>query len=419
MAKSNRKPTRKPKAVPKKTASTKKATKKVSQSVLCRKCGEKNSATAVKCSNCGHGKFHPSWIKEHKSINRAVSVDITTSNPANGEPQDRITLNKFFPGGKPQNFNITSPEQWEKIKSIIDKELAPQLGWKAKADLIKAVETEIRTRSNAKQSGASKELGNLVEQYPQFSADFLDQISKILKNADFEKVRLLLEHVANATSSYDEVFFASLKQVFEQLKSQDKVSIVTFGELLKEWNLKQITDVTKEVKRRLSELELFIDKIEDEKTYEIRGENSIHRILERSMWLLDERYWIIQSNRQLRTFIGDELAKEDKKYQKDRPDFACGTFDNTVIIIEIKRPSHVLDNDDLDQVVKYLRLSKKYLGHKKHNFKAMLIGNSKTTDLEDTMEFTQKVELLTYNDLVQDCKRRYSNFLKHINKEGQ
>lgn len=415
MAKTNRKTVSKPK--PSKKATVKKASKRQNQFVICRKCSEKNPPNAVKCSDCGHTKFHPNWIKEHKVINRAVSVDVTTSNPPNGEPQDRITLNKFFPGGKPQNFNITSPEQWEKIKSIIDEELAPMLGWKAKAELIKAVEAEILTKKNLTSKTPSKELGNLVEQYPQFSADFLDQISKILKNADFEKVRLLLEHVANATSSYDEVFFASLKQVFEQLKSQDKVSIVTFGELLKEWNLKQITDVTKEVKRRLSELELFIEKIEDEKTYEIRGDNSIHRILERSMWLLDERYWIIQSNRQLRTFIGDELAKEDKKYQKDRPDFACGTYDNTIIIIEIKRPSHVLDNDDLDQVVKYMRLSKKYLGHKKHNFKAMLIGNTKTTDLEDTMEFIQKVELLTYNDLVQDCKKRYNNFLRHINKQ--
>jgi ribosomal protein L40E len=384
---------------------------------LCRKCNAKNKSESLKCIKCSHEKFHPVWVKEHRSINRSVSVDVTKSNPPSGEPVDRITLNKFFPGGKPQNFNITSPEQWDKIKSIIEDDLAPILGWKKKEELLKAVGKELETK--AKKNKPNTEISSLVEQYPQFTANFLDEISTILKNADFEKVQTLLEHIANATSSYDEVFFSSLKQVFEQLKSQDKVSIVTFGELLKEWNLKQITDVTKEVKRRLNELNLFLDKIQDENTYEIRGENSIHRILERSMWLIDEKFWIIQSNKQLRTFIGNELAKEDKKYEKNRPDFACGNIDNTLIIIEIKRPSHTLEVEDLAQVVKYLRIAKKYLGNKKTNYRAMLIGNSKSSELEETMEFTQKIDLITYGELVQDCKKRYDSFLKHISNEDR
>jgi hypothetical protein len=226
----------------------------------------------------------------------------------------------------------------------------------------------------------------------------------------------LLEQIAKATSSYDEIFFASLKSLFEKLKGEDKISLATFSELLKDWNLKQIIDVTKEVKRRLAELDLFIQKIEDEKTFEIKGDDSIHRILERSMWLIDEKYWIIQSNKQLRTFIGNELAKEDKKHEKTRPDFACGTYDNTIIIIEIKRPSHTLNPDDLEQLVKYLMLSKKYLGGKKYFFKAMLIGNSKSQDLDSKMEWTKGIDLLTYNELVQDCKKRYNEFLKHIQK---
>jgi len=384
---------------------------------ICRKCGYKNPSDASVCEKCKNNKFQPTWIKEHKKINRAVSVDITESNPTSGEKSKRITLNKFFPGMKSQNFNITSPEHWERIKEIIDKEFAPILGWKEKEQLIEIVGQEINQKVDEPQKKIkkSKGLSNLIDQYPQLTAEFLDKISQILKNSDFDKVQQLLEHISNATLSYDKVFFESLKSLFETLKKEKTVSLVSFEELLREWSLKQITDVTKEVKRRLSELDLFTEKIQDEKTYEIRGDNSIHRILERSMWLIDEKYWIIQSNKQLRTFIGDELAKEDKKYQKNRPDFACGSLENTTVIIEIKRPSHELTVDDLQQVIKYCRLSKKYLG-KKTTFKAMLIGNSKTTELEETMEFTQKIELLTYNDLVQDCKKRYSEFIKHVAK---
>lgn len=392
--------------------------KSIPEHKICRKCGFKNPAEATNCEKCKHRKFQPSWVKEHKQINRAVSVDITESNPSSGEKAKRITLNKFFPGMKSQNFNITSPEHWEKIKMIIDKEFAPILGWKEKTQLIEIVEQEINQKVDEPQKKIkkSKALANLIDQYPQFTAEFLDKISQILKTADFEKVQQLLEHISNATLSYDKVFFESLKSLFEKLNKEKTVSLVSFEELLREWSLKQITDVTKEVKRRLSELDLFTDKIQDEKTYEIRGDNSIHRILERSMWLIDEKFWIIQSNKQLRTFIGNELAKEDKKYQKNRPDFACGTYENTIVIIEIKRPSHELTVNDLQQIIKYCRISKKYHGGKKTNFKAMLIGNAKTSELDETMEFTQKIELLTYNELVQDCKKRYNEFIKYIEK---
>jgi len=87
-----------------------------------------------------------------------------------------------------------------------------------------------------------------------------------------------------------------------------------------------------------------------------------------------------------------------------------------IIIIEIKRPSHTLTIADLDQLVKYMIISRKYLSNRKNNFKAILVGNAKSKDLEAKMEFTQKVELLTYNDLVQDCKQRYSDFLKHVSE---
>lgn len=404
---------------PKKKVAPKKIIKNtlpVNENVLCKKCGVSNPPKSVKCKNCGHTKFLPPWVKEFRKINRAVSVEITQSNPKEGEKQNRISLKKWVFGIKPQNFNITSPEQWDQIKAIIDEDLAPKIGWKAKQALVKAVKEELQKPKQKKTDNSG--VMELVEQYPQFSGQFLDKISEILKDADFEKVQELLEHVANATSSYDAVFFSSLKAVFEKLKGEDSTSLVTFGNLLKEWNLKQITDVTKEVKRRLAELNLFIEKIQDEKTYEIRGENSIHRILERSMWLIDERYWIIQSNQQLRTFIGEELEKEDKKFKSNRPDFACGTYDGTTVIIEIKRPSHKLGVDDLNQLEKYLRLSKKYIGGKNPRFKAILIGNAKSNELDETLEFRTGTEVWTYNELVQDCKKRYNEFLKHMQKSN-
>src|SRR5690606_19979447 len=132
------------------------------------------------------------------------------------------------------------------------------------------------------------------------------------------------------------------------------------GDLMESLTLGQISAVATEVQRRVGLLETFSERARDEKTYEISGAGSIHRLLEQAMWIVDERYWLMHSNRQLRTVVGDELAKKDKRFEKRRPDFVCGAVDKKLIIIEIKRPSHTLDVDDLNQLEQYVAICQEY-----------------------------------------------------------
>ena len=67
---------------------------------------------------------------------------------------------------------------------------------------------------------------------------------------------------------------------------------------------------------------------------------------------------LLPSNKSLRDFIGESMEKEDKKYNKKRPDFVCVDHDNKTIILEIKRPSVELKKEEIDQAVLYLRMIK-------------------------------------------------------------
>jgi ribosomal protein L40E len=69
------------KSVPK----SKRTPSKVQGYIICKKCGHKNPETSIKCSECDNTKFQPPWVKEHRKVNRAISVDITQSNPTTGE----------------------------------------------------------------------------------------------------------------------------------------------------------------------------------------------------------------------------------------------------------------------------------------------------------------------------------------------
>jgi len=202
----------------------------------------------------------------------------------------------------------------------------------------------------------------------------------------------------------------------KQLPAQGEKAIEQLTDLMEELTVGQIAAVTGEVARRVGLLKLFNERVLDDRTYEITGEGSIHRLLERAMWIVDERYWLMHSNRQLRTVVATELAKQDKKFEKRRPDFVCGTVDRKLILIEIKRPSHTLTVDDLNQLERYVVLCNQY-DNQHSAFEAMLVGKKASDDLTRTLKVRGSAfKVRTYTQLVNDTERRYKRYLEALEK---
>lgn len=158
-------------------------------------------------------------------------------------------------------------------------------------------------------------------------------------------------------------------------------------------------------------LKLFKERVLDERTHEIRGDGSIHRLLEQAMWIVDEHYWLMFSDNQLRSIVTKQLLKEDRNHELERPDFVCGAVDKKLIIIEIKRPSHTLTVKDLNQLERYVVLCEQY--HTDHSgFDAILVGQKKSDDLERTLKVRgNRLKVKTYTDLIGDTERRYKSYL--------
>lgn len=106
----------------------------------------------------------------------------------------------------------------------------------------------------------------------------------------------------------------------KKLPEQGATALNQLSDLMEELTVGQIAAVTTEVQRRANLLKLFKERCLDEKTYEIRGEGSIHRLLEQAMWIVDEHYWLMFSNSQLRTLVTKQILKEDKLHETERPD---------------------------------------------------------------------------------------------------
>ncbi|MFW6121654.1 MAG: hypothetical protein ACOC80_12275, partial [Petrotogales bacterium] len=169
----------------------------------------------------------------------------------------------------------------------------------------------------------------------------------------------------------------------------------------------------------LTQIKLFEKMILDDKTYEIKGKNSIHRFLERNIWILDEGYSVYRSNQELRTYIGKEFSKEDKKYEKKKPDFACTTYKNDLVIAEIKRPKHKLAMGDLNQIELYRSKAKKYSSQKFNVSDAYLIVKSIPDDLRDIADERKRINIYvkTYQEVIKEVEERYQELHKILEQE--
>jgi ribosomal protein L40E len=378
-------------------------------SLICEACGAENDPRASACSNCGKTRFAPKWVRQLKRINRSFAVQVTDSHPLSGDPHHVLTLYKWWPGGR-ASFNILTAAQWEAVQRAVD-ELAPFLKWRTRKELAKALED--RREGEASLDAALAKLGK----------DDPSVLEKLIGGLDFGAISPEdLSDVAGTLSSLAAVLVGAdarmreaIERVVKKLPTQGAAALESLSGLMEQLTLGQITAVTAEVQRRVNLLELFKQRLHDERTYEIRGEGSIHRLLERAMWIVNEHYWLMHSNETLRTIVGNELAKKDKRHGSKRPDFVCGSVDKKLIIIEIKRPSHVLDVKDLNQLEQYVVLCDRHdTDHT--SAEAYLVGKRASDDLRGALKYRRGLQLRTYTDLAADTERRYKDYLAALGK---
>lgn len=198
----------------------------------------------------------------------------------------------------------------------------------------------------------------------------------------------------------------SVGELISKMQGATKVDIEKTSQLLSEINLHDLNTFAEIVKTRIEKLDFFKKIAKDPKTYEIKGKDSIHRFLENNMWILDERYWLMHSNQQLRTIVGEEISDNPE----DRPDFVCGQVGNKLIIVELKRPAHDLKVKDFDQLEKYLKIIEKHYTDYK-DYEGYLVGHKISDDLDRTTKYrSPKLKVKTYTDFIVDAEKRYEEF---------
>lgn len=247
-------------------------------------------------------------------------------------------------------------------------------------------------------------------------AQLPEKITELIERQGPHFVLSLLQSVDAAIPKGQERLAATFKEVIGRLAQEGATALSELADLMSELNLYQVTALMNVLKHRLATIDMFAALIEDDGTYELKSDKSVHRTLEKSMWLLKDDYWIAQSNKTLRTVIGKELAKEDKRYQKKRPDFACVSASGKTVLVEIKRPSIELRKDEIDQAELYLRIVRKNTSDRRTP-DIFLIGRHISEEAHELAEMRGYPELLTYQEMIERTRQRYQEYLDIVEKQ--
>ena len=379
---------------------------------VCNACGAESPLSASACKSCGKSKFAPAWVLAKRPVNRQFSVEVTAPNPKYGDADPRITLSKWWPGGR-ATFHIPNAGQWEQVAAIITDDLGPLLGWQSARQLVDEIEAANAKTDDAGMSSQDN-YRKLIESHPDILKKLVGAIDPAsLSGKEFDRVVEMLGDISDALTNANAGFREAFTTVVKKLPTQKQRALEDLGLLLQGWSLQVVTNVAQQVKARVETIELFEQQVQDEKTFEITGDRSIHRILERAMWMIDERYWLMQSNNTLRKFIGDGMSKRDqKRYGRKRPDFVCGTVGNKLIILELKRPAHSLTVDDPAQPETYTVVAEDYKNFS--SYEGYLVGAKEDEELKRYLKRRSGFKVLHYADIVDGTRQRYKEFLESV-----
>jgi ribosomal protein L40E len=249
--------------------------------LVCNKCGALNRAGATACASCGSVRFAPNWVQHLRRVNSAFAVQVCEPHPASESKDPVLTLYKSFP--TPKTFNIPSAAQWDAVRRIVETDLAPYLGWRTPAQTTKAAKQAAKYE---KQTDA--EFAALAEKDPKAIANII----RALRFADLspEELPQLSEAIADIAETLvglDARRRRAIQQIVKKLPEQGAKALNQLADLMEDLTVGQIAAVATEVQRRANLLNLFKERCLAETTYEIRGEGSIHRLLERAMWIVD------------------------------------------------------------------------------------------------------------------------------------
>lgn len=291
-----------------------------------------------------------------------------------------IVFEKNFFGiskNKDQKFNLLNKD-WDRLKQLIDGELATTTGWIIPNSIIN-----------------KNELDSLVEKDPNI-------LSRILSSKNLFKLsESSLESLDELIIKVYDVKKDKIDLILKKLSETSVTEIEKFGSLLEDLKLNQVSMMASLVYQKIKIIELLESLVISRES----SEKDIHKVFESNPWLIGNRYEIVKSEKTLSDYLNISL-KEDVEMGK-RPDIIARIIPHTndVVLVEFKSAQVKLKAKHIGQILEYKSLIHKYRPNTKiiHSF---LFGYEK----DDTFIDSNDVEIKTFSEIISERRSEYQSY---------
>jgi hypothetical protein len=240
-----------------------------------------------------------------------------------------------------------------------------------------------------------------------------------------------------------------LLQVLDQLATLSQEDMTQFRELLERTTLQAIIRLASEVTERLTFLDVLQDVVYGDLAKHLRERSQLHKILEPNCWLFGAQYHLATSDKSFRDVVRRHREKAglppvaDEVLQAlpgvaDIPDlFLAGQKEHAIappatshynLIVELKRPSCIVGNEEFNQVRRYARFLSETpeIAQATTRWDVFLVSAEIHADLEFDRTQNNKepglisdaknvrVWILTWGEMIQRARTEMRNVREHL-----
>ena len=216
-----------------------------------------------------------------------------------------------------------------------------------------------------------------------------------------------------------------MKDSFEQQVFQEMVASLPeqpedakLIEIFEEWGFIEAREILRIVKGRISTIEQFMKFVKEN----AKEKPTIHNFFKEWPWILDPTWTKWSDEVYFSQLLRDEFPDDDLDEPNRRIDFVCIGAGDTVHIVELKRPSHKINAEDIEQLIRYVGFIKRRLGTAQENryrdISGYLIGGEESDDYltqeKKSLLGSGRMYIRTYDSLITTAQRLHDDFRKKL-----
>ena len=256
-----------------------------------------------------------------------------------------------------------------------------------------------------------QKINRALEKLPEFKRPFAEKaLQKVFEKFYGETDERLSTLISVMVDALEKDYYWT---VVENIKNARDGDVEKFAEALLDFGILELSMISTQAANRSR----FLDELDLLRENPNTLEATIHKALEKNLWVLGNQYSMVFSNKTLAKAIHDMVGKKYKDSDaSNRPDLFLGeTIDRKYLLVEFKRPSKTIGREDERQALEYRDALNKEL----HNAKIHIVVIGKDVDQSIASQNERDdVRFISYRSVISTARTNLDWLLRELQSEG-